>query len=408
MIRKAFLTDGKESATLAVLRSLGKEGVNVIAGDDHRLAPSRFSKYCGRFFLYPAVETDTPGYLEKMMSELKKEAPDLFFLTSDSQMLPVMKHWDEISRHTRIAAPPPDTLIQTLNKTKTLELAKSLSVKTPKTIVLKSPADLEAAAGKLSFPLVVKYDQTCYWKGNQVIPAPRVGYAYSLSELRSKLQSANFEFQAVLLQEFISGPGIGIFGLFNQGNPLVLFSHQRLRETNPTGSAACEAMSIPLDPAGKEMALAFMRALRWNGVAMLEFKKDSNTGELKLLEVNGRFWGSLPLALHCGVNFPVYLAKMWNNEACAYPESYPERVRCRHTNRYLTHLLHVMKGPPSEWQGQFPGRIETLKDFLKIRGKGLFYYSFEPGDPMPEAADILLWFQMNAEKVAQKIWTDGR
>ena len=54
-----------------------------------------------------------------------------------------------------------------------------------------------------------------------------------------------------------------------------------------------------------------MRALRYTGVAMVEFKVNAKTGEFVLIEINGRFWGSLPLAVAAGANFPLWLYQMW-------------------------------------------------------------------------------------------------
>ena len=44
--------------------------------------------------------------------------------------------------------------------------------------------------------------------------------------------------------------------------------------------------------------------LKWEGVAMVEFKKDNSTGMYNLMEINAKFWGSLDLALVCGADFP--------------------------------------------------------------------------------------------------------
>ncbi len=45
-------------------------------------------------------------------------------------------------------------------------------------------------------------------------------------------------------------------------------------------------------------------ALDWTGVAMVEFKLDARDGVAKLMEINGRFWGSLQLADRRGRRFP--------------------------------------------------------------------------------------------------------
>jgi predicted ATP-grasp superfamily ATP-dependent carboligase len=47
-----------------------------------------------------------------------------------------------------------------------------------------------------------------------------------------------------------------------------------------------------------------MAALEWNGVAHIDLRCDSRTGEVEIIEINPRFWGSLLGSLHAGVNFP--------------------------------------------------------------------------------------------------------
>ena len=41
---------------------------------------------------------------------------------------------------------------------------------------------------------------------------------------------------------------------------------------------------------------------------MVEFKLDARDGVAKLMEINGRFWGSLQLAVDAGVDFPAILS----------------------------------------------------------------------------------------------------
>ena len=43
-------------------------------------------------------------------------------------------------------------------------------------------------------------------------------------------------------------------------------------------------------------ACKLIEAAGFEGIAMVEFKRDSATGQLSLMEINGRFWGSLPLS----------------------------------------------------------------------------------------------------------------
>ncbi len=73
---------------------------------------------------------------------------------------------------------------------------------------------------------------------------------------------------------------------------------------------------------------------------MVEFK--GNDGEIPyLMEVNTRFWGSLQLAVDCGVDFPWMLYQIANGETVQMTENYETGKRLRWLlgdvdNLYLT------------------------------------------------------------------------
>ena len=89
-----------------------------------------------------------------------------------------------------------------------------------------------------------------------------------------------------------------------RGEPLLLFQHRRIREYPISGGVSTCCESMPLDPKLRDWSVALLKAMNWDGVAMVEFRYDEASGRAVLLEVNGRFWGSLPLAVHAGCDFP--------------------------------------------------------------------------------------------------------
>jgi len=68
----------------------------------------------------------------------------------------------------------------------------------------------------------------------------------------------------------------------------------------------------------QEVASSLLSAARWSGVAMIEFRV-ADDGRVPH-EVNGPFWGSLQLAIDCGIDFPWLLLR-----------SLPEPVSARQT-----------------------------------------------------------------------------
>jgi hypothetical protein len=63
-------------------------------------------------------------------------------------------------------------------------------------------------------------------------------------------------------------------------------------------------------PELRELAIELLKAMHWHGPAQVEFKIDSRDGVAKLMEVNGRFWGTLDLSIQAGVNFPLLACRM--------------------------------------------------------------------------------------------------
>jgi hypothetical protein len=168
-----------------------------------------------------------------------------------------------------------------------------------------------------------------------------------------------------LLQEFVPGDGYGIFALFSDGKPRAWFAHRRLRDVVATGSGSAFRESIPLDARMKTYAERLLTALRWHGVAMVEFKVDSRDGVPKLMEVNGRFWNSLPLAIAAGMDFPFLLYRLAIDGDIAPMNSYKVGVRSRWLLGDLRHLISVVQGPPPGWPDKFPKRWETLQAVLR-------------------------------------------
>lgn len=70
-------------------------------------------------------------------------------------------------------------------------------------------------------------------------------------------------------------------------------------------SVLCE--SAELNPVALDFSERLLNNLNWNGVAMVEFKIDDRDKRPKLMEINGRFWGSLQLSINSGVDFPELL-----------------------------------------------------------------------------------------------------
>jgi predicted ATP-grasp superfamily ATP-dependent carboligase len=192
---------------------------------------------------------------------------------------------------------------------------------------------------------------------------------------------------SVLVQEFIEGRGVGYFALMRHGEVRAEFAHRRLRDVRPTGSGSSLRESTPADPRIRRAALSLLEALDWHGVAMVEFRQQDD-GTPVFLEINGRFWNSLALAVYAGADFPAWVAELADRGDVTAPAPYRPGVRCRWFLGDTRHLIEVFRGRPAGYPGRFPQRLETLGSFLRPV-VGTRHDNFMWSDPLPELGDWL-------------------
>jgi predicted ATP-grasp superfamily ATP-dependent carboligase len=276
-----------------------------------------------------------------------------------------------------------------------LDAAASLGIAVPQQHVLREPADLAAlGAGALAYPLVLKPARSV---GEAGAEREKVGvqHAADAAELHGALAELSPAAYPLLLQQRIVGPGIGIFLLMQAGEALAVFSHRRIREKPPAGGVSVYRESIAADPALVERSKALLRCFDWDGVAMVEYKLDAATGTPYLMEINGRFWGSLQLAVDAGVDFPRLLVEHALGRPVAPVTRYRTGVRSRWWWGDVDHLLARLRRTPEELAlpPGSPGRLAAARDFLMLWRPGDRNEVFRLSDPRPQLRETIEWFR---------------
>src|SRR5262249_41899247 len=139
--------------------------------------------------------------------------------------------------------------------------------------------------------------------GDRFLPDLGCAYAASAADLDRAVLSRRQGDRWPLIQSFVPGRGKGVFALCDHGRAIAWFAHERLRDVRPSGSGRSLRRSIPLAPGLRAPAERLLSAMAWHGPAMVEFREVEGE-EPVLMEVNGRFWNSLQLAIEAGVDFP--------------------------------------------------------------------------------------------------------
>ncbi len=158
-------------------------------------------------------------------------------------------------------------------------------------------------ADVVPLPAVVKYREG---EALGLPPEKRYAVVRDRGDLERTYQAFAARQQSPLIQEYLSGPGYGCSALFDSDSRcLGHFVHRRLREYPVRGGPSSLAISVR-EPSLVDWSLQLLSSLQWVGPAMVEWKQDGE-GNFRLLEINPRFWGTLPLAIAAGMDFPLLL-----------------------------------------------------------------------------------------------------
>jgi protein-tyrosine-phosphatase len=118
-------------------------------------------------------------------------------------------------------------------------------------------------------------------------------------------------------------------------------------------------VSAPLDAERLAACQRMLGEVSYTGVAMFEFRQNIETGRWVLLEVNARFWGSLPLPLSLGMDFPYDLLRILSGETEIDRRTYRPGIR----GRNLTSDLNAQLQHRSE--NSEPGtRLSLVREVL--------------------------------------------
>lgn len=295
----------------------------------------------------------------------------------------------------RILTPSAAPLGMVLDKTVTLAMAAAVGIDVPSHWQPIIRDDVPARAGALSYPVVLKWSDPPAVA--DVLAACSIDFVKSeIAANASALIVMLRRYDAIgrwpMVQEYCAGSGFGQMIHMAKGRAVLNFQHRRIHEWPPEGgvSTLCEAVSLSLHSGQMAMSEALLRAIGWEGPAMVEYRNDPLTGRYWLMEVNGRFWGSLPLASASGARFAW---EQYRRDVLGQTEGVmPPRVglKARYMVPETRRLLRVLFRPSKIGDPAFrptPWRDVAcyVAGFFSNRTR---YYVFRLDDPGPFFRDL--------------------
>lgn len=386
MPARVLVTDGSQRAALAAVRALGREGIEVVVAESSTPNLSSRSRYCSATFTYPSPFEDAGSFTRAIRDGAIRQRIDLIVPITDIASAVLAEQRDQIDSHVRVAVPDVETFWRASDKNTLHQLAESLGVPTPTLRYVDGMGNTEDALSDVTFPCVIKPSRSrrctsAGWIKTSVMRAGSRAELLNLIRTRSEFQ---FPF---MVQRQVEGEGVGVFALCEHGEPRILFGHRRIREKPPWGGVSVLREAVTPDPLAADYAARLLSALGWHGVAMIEFKRERVGGTPYLMEMNGRFWGSLQLAIDAGINFPLYLVKLYLGEPLPSFPSYRTGVRSRWLLGDVDHLLKRLAG-----NGTLPSDAPSLQalllDFVRFFRRDTRYEVESLSDPGPSLHEI--------------------
>ena len=368
-MNKILVLDANQRSALAATRALGKKGIVVVTGDASLRTLAGSSKYSRESIVYPSPHDAPDDFVAHLAETVKGYHIDVLFPMTDVTTALVLKH-QALLGDVCIAAPAFATYDGVTDKYNLFQAAQRLGLSMPATQFVDPGHSPWVVPDDLHYPLVLKPARSRLLTNGHWL-STSVKVVNSRTELdRVIARYAWFRQSPFLVQEYIHGQGQGIFALYDHGRPVSFFAHKRLREKPPEGGVSVLSESAPVSEHMRQIAEALLTPIGWHGVAMVEFKVSSN-GTPYLMEINGRFWGSLQLAIDAGVDFPYLLYQLAIGQPVTPIDQYKIGIKSRWLMGDLDHLYLKLKAPRQKVS--LAEKLRSIGRFCLMYQRGMGY-----------------------------------
>jgi len=362
--------------------------VKVIFADESRKTLAGVSKYTSENITYPSPYTEQDKFIDYLASNLESLSVRYLLPMTDITVELTLKNKSRLKDVT-ILLPDYDSYMSVSDKYQLLEMSLIKEIPIPKTLFMKNLDELMQNIDNINYPVVINPNRSIVvMDGNHY--KTTVKYANSKDEILNILKKYPwFGETKILVQEYIEGHGEGLFVLCKDGEITHYFSHKRLREKPPSGGVSVLSESIETRDEMLEIAEKIFGLIKWNGVAMVEFKVAENN-QPYLMEVNGRFWGSLQLAIDSGIDFPFLLYNQYSNdEEFQSISEYKKGIQLRWLLGDIDNLIIVLKDVTITCNE----KLKSILNFLKLYRQNQYYEVNRMDDLKPAIYELFNYFK---------------
>lgn len=327
-----LIPDADAWACLLVAHCLADSGEVTLHGLSRReTSPNRHSNLFASFeSLRSNIEIDQ--WLTAIGEIVSRRSIDIVLPISGFAIRSLSERRAALSWSSKLVQlPDPNVFDLATSKATLANFMKAHDIACPSTTIVNTGQQGQPLLSNLSYPVLAKPPTSTAGEGIRVF-----NDAAHLELFLATSPSG----QTWVLQDFVQGHDICVNVLCQKGE-ILASTVQREIQASAKAFQPTLGIDVTEDPMATALAQKLMLKLGWTGVANIDMRFDAKRKIPLVLEVNGRYWGSLLASLNAGVNFPLLACE--TSLGMTISNRKPQRARYFYgSNRHL--LLSLAGG----------------------------------------------------------------
>jgi len=353
---------------LSIIQELSKHGIKCYALD-YKRSIGTFSRYA-TFIKVPNPQKDEKKFIEKLKEICcsMKEKPVLF-PTNDEWASAISKYKKELESISIPCVSDWNAVKLLLNKDEFYKWGEEKKHPVPRTWKLNEfnkistenyPLLAKPKFRRISSDKESKFDSRELDKIRfKILTSPQKAEEY----INNNQKYSNH----IILQEYVKGLSNQMYtvGVYANKNSKVLglFTGRKVRGY-PADSGDCIVGQVETVPKFiVELSKDIVREINYSGIAEIEFKRDEDSGDFYLIEINPRSWSWIGITAHCGVNLSLIAYLDLTGQQVDYKQSLISTGSVKYV-KIISDFINCLfryKNDQPEWKVNFKEWKDSLK-----------------------------------------------
>lgn len=371
---RVLVTDAEERSVLAACRGLAEAGYRVSTVSEERFAPGSWSRFSEKRITLAGPKADPEGYVKRLSQVLRQGEYDMIQPGTELSLLPISERRTLIESYARLGLPPHEVVLRALDKSLLQDLAATVGLTPPRSVVCSSVEEALVAAREFPFPLVVKPTRSVTWTAGRLLQH-RAQVVRDAAFLKTAVAAVG---APLTLQEYVPGTSIVSCAAVRVDGRLLGLTLVRYIRTYPlqVGSAALATTIVPHRSLIQQIE-ELLELIGWYGIFELELLE---LGESRFgaIDFNPRPFGWMALAIGAGANLPALWCDHVLQRLSVFPHAARLGVRYRREDAELRNALAHLR------RGRLRSTVAVLRPHRRV-----VHAHFRIDDPIPLVAQIL-------------------